>query len=107
MISEPVGRRGACAGSPLSKGDCVMNSKMLLVALVGLSAAIITPAGANWFSNPALGINRHVGTAPSPTPAQVRQDKRPPFVQRDTGATAVADASTANQAGPSAPKPAQ
>jgi hypothetical protein len=84
-----------------------MNSKMLL-ALICVSAATITPACANWFSNPALGINRSVGSAPSPTPEQIRQEKRPPFVLRDSGAAgAVAEASAANQAGPNAPKPAQ
>ena len=84
-----------------------MNSKLLLPLIV-LSAASITPATANWFSNPALGINRHVGTAPSPTPAQVRQDKQPPFVLRDPGSLGtVADATAAKQAAPTGQRPEQ
>ncbi len=54
-----------------------MNTKILLPVLL-VSASLITPAAANWFSNPALGINRSIGTAPSPTPEQVRQEKHPP-----------------------------
>ena len=83
-----------------------MNTKFLLPLLL-LSAAVITPASANWFSNPSLGINRNVGSAPSPTPAQVRQEKQPPFVLRDLNSTGtVADASAATQqATPPAPPP--
>jgi hypothetical protein len=84
-----------------------MNSKLLL-PLIFVSAAIITPACANWFSNPSLGINRNVGSAPSPTPDQVRQEKEPPFVLRDPGAAGtVADAGAAKQAAPTEAKPAQ
>jgi hypothetical protein len=84
-----------------------MNSKLLL-ALIFVSAAIITPASANWFSNPSLGINRNVGSAPSPTPDQVRQEKQPPFVLRDPGAAGtVADAGAAKQPDPTAPRRVQ
>lgn len=38
-------------------------------------AASITPAAANWFSNPYLGINRNIGSAPNPTPEQLRQER--------------------------------
>jgi hypothetical protein len=76
-----------------------MNTKLLLPVLL-LSAAVISPASANWFSNPSLGINRNVGSAPNPTPAQVRQEKQPPFVLRDQDGKAVAEA--AKQAPPAA-----
>jgi hypothetical protein len=73
-----------------------MNLKMMLPLV--LVAAAATPASANWFSNPSLGINRCVCTAPSPTPEQVRADKRPPFVLREQApAVSVADASAARQ----------
>ena len=74
-----------------------MNYKIMLPMLL-LSAAVITPVSANWFSNPSLGINRNVGSAPSPTPAQVRAEKQPPFVLRDQQAPTVADAGAAKQA---------
>jgi len=84
-----------------------MNTKLLLPLLL-LSAAVITPAAANWFSNPGLGINRNVGSAASPTPEQVRQEKLPPFVLRDPGAAGtVADAGAAKQSAATEPKPAQ
>ena len=83
-----------------------MNFKIMLPVLL-LAAAAIEPATANWFANPTLGISRNVGSAPSPTPAQVRAEKQPPFVLRDqdTGST-VADAS-AKQPQPVAQQPSQ
>jgi hypothetical protein len=33
----------------------------------------VTPAAANWFSNPYLGISQNIGSAPNPTPEQIRQ----------------------------------
>jgi hypothetical protein len=77
----------------------------ILLPLLLASVAMIEPASANWFSNPALGINRNVGSAPSPTPAQVRQEKQPPFVLRDQDSPTVADA--AKQAAPTAQQPSQ
>jgi hypothetical protein len=38
-------------------------------------AAIATPATANWFANPILGINLNIGSAPNPTPEQLRQER--------------------------------
>ena len=35
----------------------------------------VTPGAANWFSNPYLGINRNIGSAPNPTPEQIRQER--------------------------------
>jgi hypothetical protein len=84
-----------------------MNSKIMLPLLL-LSAAVITPASANWFSNPAFGINRNIGSAPSPTPDQVRQEKLPPFVMRDqdsSGTVADATAAATKQAATTAQPP--
>ena len=73
-----------------------------------LAAAAITPASANWFSNPDLGINRNVGSAPSPTPAQVRAERQPPFVLREQApAVTVAQAAAAPQPAPPPPQPQQ
>jgi len=47
--------------------------KKTILSLLLLSAAIaVTPASANYFSNPRLGMNLNIGSAPNPTPAQVR-----------------------------------
>ena len=46
-----------------------------LQSLLLLSAALIcvTPASANYFSNPRTGINLNIGSAPNPTPADLRR----------------------------------
>ncbi len=54
--------------------------KFAIVLPVLFAAVAITPASANWFANPKLGMNRCVCTAPSPTPEQVRANRMPPFV---------------------------
>lgn len=44
-----------------------------ILPLLMLSAAVFaTPAAANYFSNPALGMNLNVGSAPNPKPMEVR-----------------------------------
>ena len=40
--------------------------------LLLMSAAAASPADANWFHNPQTNLNRNVGTAPSPTPQDLR-----------------------------------
>jgi outer membrane protein OmpA-like peptidoglycan-associated protein len=42
-----------------------------IIPLLLLSAVCITPASANWFSNPRLGVNLNVGSAPNPKPADL------------------------------------
>ena len=47
--------------------------KNTIRSLLLLSAVIcVTPASANYFSNPAQGINLNIGSAPNPTPAGLR-----------------------------------
>ena len=43
-----------------------------VMSLLLLSAVIATPAAANWFARPAVGINLNVGSAPSPSPYDLR-----------------------------------
>jgi len=56
-----------------------MKIKVLVPALLLAAAAVtaVTPASANWFNNPFLGITRNVGSAPNPTPDDVRQMRLP------------------------------
>ena len=61
-----------------------MKTKILLPALL-ISVAMVTavtPASANWFNNKYLGITRNVGSAPNPTPDDVRQGRLPIVVER-------------------------
>ena len=44
-----------------------------IIPLLLLSAVCVTPASANWFSNPRLGVNLNVGSAPNPKPADIRE----------------------------------
>jgi len=62
-----------------------MKTKVLLPALL-ISVAMVTavtPASANWFNNPYLGITRNVGSAPNPTPDDVRQGRLPIVVRQE------------------------
>src|SRR5262249_31167345 len=51
-----------------------------IVSVVVLSAAFATPAFANYFSNPNLGVMANVGSAPNPTPADLRGDRNLPHI---------------------------
>jgi hypothetical protein len=48
----------------------------LMPALL-MALAVVTPASANWFSNPVQGINRNIGSAPNPTPQNIREFRIP------------------------------
>ena len=64
-----------------------MNKKTVLAMLL-VSGALITPAYANYFSNPYTGITLNIGSAPNPTPADIRVD-RLPTVTEDQSAPAA------------------
>ncbi|HYM18573.1 MAG TPA: hypothetical protein VEU06_08425 [Micropepsaceae bacterium] len=51
-----------------------------ILSIVVLSAAFATPAFANYFSNPNLGMSANVGSAPNPTPADLRADHNLPHI---------------------------
>ncbi|HEX5282206.1 MAG TPA: OmpA family protein [Micropepsaceae bacterium] len=46
--------------------------KKAILSVLLLSAVIASPASANYFSNPQVGVNLNVGSAPNPTPSQLR-----------------------------------
>lgn len=70
-----------------------------ILAVLLISGALATPAYANFFHNPYLGINLNVGSAPNPTPAQIRAFELPTITQDDTATPPV----TADAAKPAAP----
>jgi TonB family protein len=45
----------------------------ILPSALLLAAALVTPAYANWFNDPGANISRNVGSAPNPTPQDLRQ----------------------------------
>jgi hypothetical protein len=68
-----------------------MKIKLVIPALLlsVATVAAVTPASANWFHNKYLGISRNVGSAPNPTPEDVRQMRLPIIVERNNGARPV------------------
>lgn len=85
-----------------------------ILAVLLVTGALATPAYANFFSNPALGISLNVGSAPNPTPAQIRAFELPIITEENTTpAPVTADAKPAqpapvaqNQTQPASPTPA-
>jgi hypothetical protein len=63
-----------------------MKIRMLIPALL-LSAAFVTPAAANYFHNPFENIYRNVGSAPNPTPQDVRENRLPIVTRNETNET--------------------
>jgi hypothetical protein len=61
-------------------------NKFVLPLLLA-TAAFATPASANWFHNPYQGINRNIGSAPNPTPADIREMRLPLVTKTETPIT--------------------
>ena len=57
-----------------------MRTKMTLSVLF-LSAACATPTFANYFHNPSTNLNWNIGSAPSPTPRDIRENRQPKVAQ--------------------------
>jgi len=64
-------------------------SKKSLMALLLVSGALATPAHANYFSNPYTGVTLNIGSAPNPTPADVRLGHLPAITKDDASAPAA------------------
>ena len=78
-----------------------MQTKMTMSMLL-LSAACATPSLANYFYNPHTNLALNIGSAPSPTPRDIRENRQP-RVGHDAPsyANGVAD-NTTKDAGPPA-----
>jgi hypothetical protein len=61
-----------------------MKTRMFLPVLL-LTAVFVSPASANWFHNPSWNLNLNLGSAPSPTPDDIRADKQPMLVRDADG----------------------
>jgi hypothetical protein len=66
-----------------------------ITPLLFLAAAGTTPAMANYFSNPHLNIIRNIGSVPSPTPQDVRENRVPQLAENDRSGTNEKVADTA------------
>jgi hypothetical protein len=55
-----------------------------ILSLLLVTAAFASPASANWFHNPHQNINRNIGSAPNPTPADIREMRLPIAAQNET-----------------------
>ncbi len=83
-----------------------MRTHLILLGLL-LSGAVASPAFANWFSNPAWNINLHVGSAPNPTPDDIRAGRQPMLVRdADGNIIAMIDPSTGKIIATAEPPPA-
>jgi len=60
--------------------------KNVLIGLLLLSAPV-SSAFANAFSNPDLGINWNIGSAPSPTPQDIRENRTPTVTETPAATT--------------------
>jgi len=49
-----------------------MTLNKTMMSLLAAAAICASPAYANWFSNPSTGTNLNIGSAPNPTPADLR-----------------------------------
>ena len=52
----------------------------MTISTLLFSGAIATPSFANFFHNPYLNVNRNIGSAPSPTPKDIRENRLPALV---------------------------
>jgi TonB family protein len=50
-----------------------------LLPLALLSASLAAPAYANWFHDSGMNLNRNIGSAPSPTPKDIRENRTPAY----------------------------
>jgi hypothetical protein len=53
------------------------------VISVLLISAGATPATANYYANPTLGVKTNIGSAPNPTPHDIRTNSVPQMTQRN------------------------
>ena len=70
--AEPILLGGGRERTELTEARRAMKTRTKTVISLLLLSAIATPAAANWFARPTLGINLNVGSAPSPSPYDLR-----------------------------------
>ena len=53
-----------------------------VISVLVISAGA-TPASANYYANPTLSVKRNIGSAPNPTPHDIRTNNVPQMTQRN------------------------
>jgi hypothetical protein len=87
--------------------ETTMKTSLVLSALL-ISAAFVSPASANWFHNPTININLNIGSAPSPRPEDVRENRQPILVRDESGdVVAMIDPQTGKTIAVAEPRVAQ
>lgn len=76
--------------------------RKVIVPLLMLSALIVSPASANYFSNPRAGMNLNIGSAPNPKPSDYRSVT---VTQREQVREIVVQEAAAPPAPPAPPPP--
>src|SRR5215475_5296544 len=69
-----------------------MKTSKTVISILFLSAVCVTPAFANYFSNPTLNVHFNVGSAPNPTVRDVRENHTPQMTRVTRPAVDVATA---------------
>ena len=64
--------------------------KKIALPLLLLSAAFVTPAYANYFSNPQTGVTLNIGSAKNPTADDIRENRVPMVADAPSSAPAQA-----------------
>jgi len=83
-----------------------MKTRLILPTIL-VSLVFVSPALGNWFSNPDWNINLHVGSAPNPTPDDIRAARQPMLVRdADGNVIAMIDPSTGKVIATAEPPPA-
>ena len=62
-----------------------MKNSKTMMSLLAAAAICASPAYANWFSNPSTNTNLNVGSAPNPTPADLRAVGDSPYTAGPRG----------------------
>jgi hypothetical protein len=60
---------------------------VILLTVLFISAAGAAPGLANYFHNSHMGIGLNIGSAPSPTPRDIREDRMPQLLHAAPPAT--------------------
>jgi hypothetical protein len=75
----------------------------MILSILSLSAAYAPPTLANYFHNPSTNLNLNIGSASSPTPSDIRENRLPQVVHAaPSHANVVADDTTKNTDKPAA-----
>ncbi len=74
-----------------------MKTNKIAISILLISTAFASPAFANYFHNPALNMRFNVGSAPTPTTSEIRQNSMPQMTRNNRSKIDVAKSGTPGQ----------